>query len=95
MALSITAGLGVATGLVLLVVPPLYMVLDDLANVLSGKPRATIPPRARAQEDEELEVEVEVEEERRSRFWRVPLPDEELDLVIGDDDDELELDDFD
>ncbi len=99
MALSITAGLGFATGLVLLVVPPLYMVLDDLANLLSGKPRAALPPRAGAPaKDEEVDVDVDVDvdvEERRSRFWRVPLPDEEVDLVIGDDDDELELDDFD
>ncbi|MCB9755397.1 MAG: efflux RND transporter permease subunit [Myxococcales bacterium] len=94
MALSITAGLGFATALVLLVVPPLYLALDDLASALSGRRRAEARARERAEQQAAEDIEVDVEEERRSRFWRVPLPDEELDLVIGDDDDELELDDF-
>ncbi|MEZ4428949.1 MAG: efflux RND transporter permease subunit [Nannocystaceae bacterium] len=56
MALSITAGLGISTALVLLVVPAIYLTIEDLRELLGGR-------RRRGGERvviEELDVEVEL-----------------------------------
>jgi multidrug efflux pump subunit AcrB len=82
MALSITAGLGFATALVLLVVPPLYLVLDDISRL--GQRKAREPASEPA-------VDIELDDERpRSRFWPVPTPMDsstDLEIVIDFDED--------
>ena len=44
MAVSIAAGLGVATGLILVAVPPIYLIIEDLRGLLQRRKRPSIEP---------------------------------------------------